>query len=80
VNSGEALVGVVGAEGGRSYTVIGDTVNMASRLEGVAPIGHVAIGSETLRQLPGARVSSLGGVAVKGKEDPIDAYVLEALP
>lgn len=80
VNSGEALVGVVGAEGGRSYTVIGDTVNMASRLEGVAPVGHVAIGSETLRQLPGARVSSLGGVAVKGKENPIDAYVLEDLP
>src|SRR5918992_1081583 len=33
VNSGEALVGVVGAESGRSYTVIGDTVNVAARLE-----------------------------------------------
>ncbi|MBD0280946.1 MAG: hypothetical protein ICV69_01945 [Thermoleophilaceae bacterium] len=33
MNSGEALVGVVVAESGRSYTVIGDTVNVAVRFE-----------------------------------------------
>ena len=80
VNTGEAMVGLVGAEGGRSYTVIGDTVNMASRLESLAPEGRVAIGAETLRRLPGARVSSLGAVAVKGKQQPIDAYLLDELP
>ncbi|MEX1141216.1 MAG: adenylate/guanylate cyclase domain-containing protein [Thermoleophilaceae bacterium] len=79
VNSGEAMVGVLGVESGRSYTVIGDTVNLAARLEGQAPVGGVAIGSTTLRLLDGARVSSLGTIRVKGKRDPVEAWLLEGL-
>jgi adenylate cyclase len=79
VNSGEALVGVLGASGGRSYTAIGDAVNSAARLESAAPVGEVAIGAATLRQLPGARARSLGAVKVKGRQQPLDAHVLEAL-
>jgi adenylate cyclase len=78
VNTGEAMVGVLGAESGRSYTVIGDTVNVAARLESHAPAGGVVIGASTLRALPGARVRSLGGVSVRGKDEPIEAYLLEA--
>jgi adenylate cyclase len=73
------MVGVVGAHEGKSYTVIGDTVNVAARLQGAAPVGSVAIGSGTLRSLPGARVRGLGAVALKGKREPVDAYVLEHL-
>jgi adenylate cyclase len=76
VNSGEAMVGVLGAESGRSYTVIGDTVNLASRLQGEAPAGGVVIGEATLRAMPGARVRSLGVVSVKG-HGPVQAYLLE---
>jgi class 3 adenylate cyclase len=77
VNTGEALVGVLGAESGRSYTVIGDTVNVAARLEGRAPAGGVVIGGPTLRAVPGLRVTALGALAVKGKEEPVEAYSLE---
>jgi adenylate cyclase len=79
INSGEAMVGVVGAREGKSYTVIGDTVNVAARLQGAAPVGAVAIGGGTLRGLPGARVRALGAVALKGKREPVEAYVLEQL-
>jgi adenylate cyclase len=77
VNSGEALVGVVGAESGRSYTVIGDTVNVAARLEARAPTGGVVLGGATLRAVPGLRATSLGEVEVKGKRERVDAYLLE---
>ncbi len=77
VNSGEAMVGVLGAESGRSYTVIGDTVNLASRLQAEAPAGGVVIGETTLRALPGASVRSLGDVTVKGKRGPVQAYLLD---
>jgi adenylate cyclase len=77
VNSGEALVGVLGAESGRSYTVIGDTVNVASRLESRAPTGGVVVGGATLRAVPGLRATSLGEVEVKGKRERVDAYLLE---
>jgi class 3 adenylate cyclase len=81
VNTGEAMVGLLGAEGGRGYTVIGDTVNLASRLEGQAKAGEVVVGAETYRALPyGTKAEPLGGVLVKGKEAPVEAYVVVELP
>ena len=79
VNSGVAMVGVVGVREGKSYTVIGDTVNVASRLQSAAPVGAVAVGAATLRHLTGARVESLGALPLRGKSEPVDAYVLESL-
>lgn len=76
VNSGPALVGVLGAGGGRTHTVIGDTVNLAARLEAEAPVGGVAVGPETARRLDGARLEPLGLLHVKGREAPVAAQRL----
>jgi class 3 adenylate cyclase len=82
VNSGEVLAGVVGGtRGHRKHGVVGDVINVASRLEAEAPVGSVLIGEETFRRLgTGAVVEAVEPLHVKGKEQPLTAYVLRALP
>jgi class 3 adenylate cyclase len=81
VNTGEAHVGVVGAAGGREHTALGDAVNLASRLEGQARAGEVVVGPETYAELPdGTEVEPLGGLRVKGKAAPVEAYAVVSLP
>jgi adenylate cyclase len=79
VNSGEAMVGIVGAREERSYTVIGDTVNLAHRIQREAPEGGVAVGAPTLRGVAGARVRPLGPLEIRGKREPVDVFVLDGL-
>jgi class 3 adenylate cyclase len=81
VNSGEALVTQLGGPGYVTYAVVGDIVNVGSRLESQAPIGGVLIGSGTYDRLPPrADVEPRPGLAVKGKLARVDAFVLNALP
>jgi adenylate cyclase len=81
VNSGEVLAGVVGGQSGhRKHGVVGDTVNLAARLQAAAPLGRVVLGVETVRRLPqGAVVERLPELRVKGKAEPVEAYVLRSL-
>ena len=76
VNTGLAAMVVLGTAGARTHTAIGDTVNLAARLEGQAPVGGVAIGPQTARSLPGARTEPLGPVQVKCKAEPVEAHRL----
>jgi class 3 adenylate cyclase len=79
INTGPALVGNIGAEL-RDYTVIGDTVNVAARLEGAAAPGEVLIGTETRNQLGDqAIVEDAGMLELKGKSEPIPAWRLVSL-
>jgi adenylate cyclase len=81
VNSGDAIVGVVGERGHRIHGVFGDTVNLGARLEGKAEPGGVVIGAGTYELLPpGAEVERLPELQIKGKAQPVVAYVLRALP
>ncbi|TCO18167.1 class 3 adenylate cyclase [Kribbella steppae] len=80
INSGVASVSLLGTEGGRTHTVIGDTVNVASRIEGKAPGGGVAIGPATKALLPDAVTESLGLLELKGKAEPLEVYRLVSLP
>jgi class 3 adenylate cyclase len=81
VNTGLAVVRELGGRGYVEYAVVGDTINTGSRLETNAPVGGVLIGAETYRQLPeGVVVEPRPGLQVKGKESPVDAYVLQAIP
>ena len=81
VNSGEVVVSEIGGDGHGAYALLGDTVNTGSRLESLAPAGGVLIGAGTHARLPaGVQVEARTGLRMKGKEDPVTAYVLLALP
>ena len=81
VNTGEAMAGVVGERGHRIHGVFGDTVNLGARLEGQAPPGGVLIGAGTFEQLPAGVVADrVADLRVKGKAEPVVAYVLHDLP
>src|SRR5207244_9536098 len=68
VNTGEAIVGLVGDRGHRIHAAFGDTVNLGARLEGQAPPGSVLIGAKTYEQLPpGVLAERVADLRVKGK-------------
>lgn len=80
INTGVALIGNVGSEELRSFNVVGDAVNVASRLETSAEVGQVVIGETTFRAISDrVSVTGLGPIDLKGKSEPIVAYRLEAI-
>jgi adenylate cyclase len=75
VSAGEAVAGTVGTEDRMEYTVIGDSVNLAARLESNAKPGQILISHRTyerVRDLVDAR--PLGRIRVKGKEEEVEVY------
>lgn len=79
INSGTAFVGTVGAAGRRTFSAIGDTTNLGSRLLGAAGSGEIVVGETTWRLLgDAARGEAIPALRVKGKREPVRAWRLEA--
>jgi PAS domain S-box-containing protein len=75
VHTGPAVVGNLGSDQLMAYTAIGDTVNIAARLQSGAGAGELVCSESTLAAAgSGIRSTALGALAVKGRSATVDAH------
>jgi adenylate cyclase len=80
INSGAAIVGNIGSEDHMEYTAIGDTVNLAARLESATKeLGlDIAVSEHTYTAIrPLFRWKPAGTIAIRGRSEPVRAYSVE---
>src|SRR5436853_2092798 len=75
INTGEVMAGAVGD----GYTVVGDTVNVAARLQAAARRGTVTVGERTMRAAKGVAYRELEPLVLKGKAEPVRAWEATAV-
>jgi class 3 adenylate cyclase len=78
LHSGEAIVGNIGSDRVMDYTVIGDTVNVAKRLQETAAAGQTLVSEATCRMVPGLAARRLDALSLPGRQETVVAYVIEA--
>ncbi|HUQ00796.1 MAG TPA: adenylate/guanylate cyclase domain-containing protein [Aeromicrobium sp.] len=81
VNSGMVVAGSVGGAGRLNFSVIGDTVNTAARVEAATRStgDQVLVAQATKERLTRHEVISRGSLPLKGKSEPVELFALEAL-
>jgi adenylate cyclase len=80
INVGEAIVGNVGTTARMDYTAIGDTVNLAKRLQENVGGGHILLSQSAYEQVKDhVRVKALPSLKVKGRMEPESVYELISL-
>jgi len=80
ISAGEAVAGTVGTERQMEYTVIGDKVNLAARLESNAKPGQILVSADAYMQVADlVDARCLGAMTVKGKEEEVTVYEILGL-
>jgi class 3 adenylate cyclase/tetratricopeptide (TPR) repeat protein len=75
INTGTVVVGTMGNDLRVQFTAVGDSINMAARMESLAEPGTTYVTQETFSLAEGFfRFEALGKKQVKGKEEPLDVY------
>ncbi len=77
VNCGTMVAGTMGSKSRMQYTVLGDAVNLASRLSSVAGAGQIIVSGEMLQQPMVSECVEIGGyqsISVRGKDKPVATY------
>jgi class 3 adenylate cyclase len=74
VNTGSVIAGTVGGGGRLEYTVVGDAVNVAQRLQSEAEAGEIVAAATTVAAAPTIAVTSIGARAVKGREEKVEVF------
>ena len=78
INTGEVLVGNVGSEQKKEYTIIGDPVNLASRLESLNKEHktQILVSGATRQRVDGAGIEwrEIGSVRIRGREEEVHIY------
>ena len=75
IHTGPVVVGTLGNDLRVEFKAVGDTVNMASRMEGLAAPGTTYVSDEAFRNTEGLfRFEALGKRVIKGKEKPVNVY------
>ena len=79
ISTGEVVVSTLGERMGEEFVVIGETVNLASRLQAAAPAGGIMIAHDTYRHVRGVfTVKPQEPVQLKGVDQPLQVYLVEA--
>jgi class 3 adenylate cyclase/CheY-like chemotaxis protein len=80
VNTGRVIAGAVGGGGRLEYTVIGDAVNVAQRLQSEAEGGEIVASAATIAAAPGIEADPVGSRLVKGREEPVEVFRVRCRP